>query len=96
MQNAVYQRKKSYSVDFFGWNLTPPNWPVKVAVFCVKRGGGKKLKIPDNCLLSGIFFDFHLSLVIRLGLEPKTPTLKELKLGLNIKPLAYFVLKRRC
>lgn len=23
-------------------------------------------------------------------------TLKELKLGLNIKPLAYFVLKRRC
>ena len=70
--------KKSYSVDFFGWNLTPPNWPVKVAVFCVKRGGGKKLKIPDNCLLSGIFFDFHLSLVIRLGLEPKTPTLKVL------------------
>nr|DAP76458.1 MAG TPA: hypothetical protein [Caudoviricetes sp.] len=34
--------------------------------------------------------------MIRLGLEPRTPTLKELKLGLNIKPLAYFVLKRRC
>ena len=38
----------------------------------------EKLKIPDNYWLSGIFFDFHLSLVIRLGLEPKTPTLKVL------------------
>ena len=62
----------------FWWNFTPPISQVTFAQIRGKKWGEDKIKIPDNRWLSGILFILHWLFVIRLGLEPKTPTLKVL------------------
>ena len=70
--------KDAKSWDFLELNFSPTIYP---PIICLKRlffATCKKKEIPDNIWLSGICLIFLLFSVIRLGLEPRTPTLKVL------------------
>ena len=90
LQNYVFSSKVSLckilwitekganSWDFFRLNFSPTIYP---PIICLKRlfsATCQKKEIPDNAWLSGICLIFLLFSVIRLGLEPRTPTLKVL------------------
>ena len=70
--------KDTNSWDFFRLNFSPT---IYSPIICLKRlfsATCQKKEIPDNAWLSGICLIFLLFSVIRLGLEPRTPTLKVL------------------
>ena len=62
----------------FWWNFTPPISQVTFAQIRGEKWIGIKQKSLITVWLSGILFILHWLFVIRLGLEPKTPTLKVL------------------
>ena len=71
-------QKDANSWDFFELNFSPTIYP---PIICLKRlfsATCQKKEIPDNQTLSGICLILLLFSVIRLGLEPRTPTLKVL------------------
>ena len=74
---------------------SPPISPVIITVFCGEMQYLEKIKIPDNDWLSGIWLIFLLFSVIRLGFEPRTPSLKGMDKILDFNHKRKTVLTKR-